>query len=251
MYDTEIVTITFFHYRGARDRWFGFRQMGLAPRRLRDISGLTFGKMLGSGGGNGFSIWPDFSTYGFLGVWNNEAAARTFLTEHRFVAELRERSHQMGTLFMRTAKVHGQWDKRTPFVENEPYQPDAPVGVLTRATISRKHLRQFWRFVPPVSRSMSQHRDGLLFSKGIGEVPIIQQATFSLWSDSHAMRAYAYESHHHKQVVRKTRETGWYSEELFARFHPYAVQGALPGLKQSLDGLGLEEYSTKGMMNAE
>lgn len=251
MQSSEVVTISFFQYRGARDRWFGFRQMGLAPRRLRDITGLRFGKMLGSGGGNGFSIWPDFSTYGFLGVWTNEGAARTFLDNHPFVADMQQRSNQMGTLFMRTAKVHGQWDGQAPFTEQADYQPDAPVGVLTRATIARKHLWKFWRFVPPVSRSMSEHRNGLLFSKGIGEVPLIQQATFSLWADSHAMRAYAYESHHHKQVVRKTREIGWYSEELFARFHPYAKQGDLPGLKQSLAGLGLEEYGAIGVMNVE
>jgi len=30
-------------------------------------------------------------------------------------------------------------------------------------------------------------------------------------------------------MVKKTRELGWYSEELFSRFHPFEVRGNLIG----------------------
>lgn len=204
--------------------------MGIAPNALRGTKGLRFCKMLGSGGGNGFSIWPDFTTYGLLAVWENEARAHAFFDQHPIPAEFISRAEEWLTLYMRTAKVHGEWGGSNPFPVTTDYAPDRLVGVLTRATIRPKHLWRFWRFVPGVSAAMSAHREGLLFSKGIGELPLIQQATFSLWDNSHAMQAYAYRSQHHRKVIQKTRELGWYQEELFARFHPYATDGSLTGV---------------------
>ena len=132
------------------------------------------------------------------------------------------------TVYMRTVMTHGQWDSVEPFQIREKMDENQVVGVITRATIRTKHLWRFWRFVPPVSHSVAK-REGLLFSVGIGELPIIQQATFSLWQNSHLMKAYAYQSRFHKEVVRRTRELGWYKEELFARFHPYASEGSWHG----------------------
>ena len=43
------------------------------------------------------------------------------------------------------------------------------------------------------------------------------------------MMAYAYKNKKHAAMVKKTRELGWYSEELFSRFHPFEVQGNLIG----------------------
>lgn len=230
MNGSEIVTITFFRYIGLRDAWFGFRQMGIAPGALEGVDGLQFCKMLGSGSGNGFSIWPDFTTYGLLAVWDSEEQARTFFRSHPVPLAFVDRSREYLTLYMRTAKVHGEWNAGNPFPVTTPYASDQLVGVLTRATIHTKHLWRFWRFVPAVSGAMSAHREGLLFSKGVGELPLIQQATFSLWENSQAMQAYAYQSTHHREVIQKTRELGWYKEELFARFHPYASAGHLSGV---------------------
>ena len=71
--------------------------------------------------------------------------------------------------------------------------------------------------------------EGRIFSIGIGELPIIQQATFSLWQDAKKMMDYAYKSQFHSEVVQKTRALGWYSEELFARFSPYKESGTWEG----------------------
>jgi hypothetical protein len=53
------------------------------------------------------------------------------------------------------------------------------------------------------------------------------QATFSVWSSADAMFDYAYSNPKHAEMVKKTRELNWYSEELFARFEPYKVEGSL------------------------
>ena len=43
------------------------------------------------------------------------------------------------------------------------------------------------------------------------------------------MKAYAYRNKHHREVIQKTRQLGWYKEEMFARFHPYKSEGSWNG----------------------
>lgn len=227
MQSSQIVTFTLLRYTGWRNRWWGLQQMGLAPEQLSgDIPGLRFAKMLGSGAGKGFSIWPNFGVYALLAVWDDEDAARDFFALHSWFQPFKERAAYQ-TFFLRVIKAHGAWDGQNPFEPAAEMDPDKPIAVLTRATIARKHLWRFWSYVPPVSASIQRHQKDLLLAIGIGELPLIQQATFSIWKNAKAMMEYAYQSQHHKGVVRKTRELGWYSEELFARFQPYSFEGNL------------------------
>ncbi len=226
----NVVTLTFFHFKTTAQKWWALRQMGLARKPLRSVQGLKFVRLMGSGAGNGFSIKPDFSVYGLLAVWQREEDAIRFFRRHLLFSTYLKKAEEYWTIFMHTAKVHGAWESQNPFPANVQFNPESLVGVLTRATIKAKHLARFWKFVPGVSQAMPQPGEqGLLFSKGIGELPLIQQATFSLWQNSWYMQAYAYQGAHHQEVIRETRRRQWYSEELFARFHPYATEGSWKG----------------------
>ena len=66
---------------------------------------------------------------------------------------------------------------------------------------------------------------GLITSYGIGEMPWIKQATFSVWESKEDMKNFAYSVHEHKDVIRKTRSENWYKEELFVRFRILSVKG--------------------------
>lgn len=228
MKNDQVVTVSFFRYEGWRSCWWAFQEMGRAPGQLKQITGLNFVKMLGSGGGNGFSLRPNFRVYGLLAVWEEESAARQFFQAHSKFREFQKRSEEYWTVFLHTVMAHGVWEGQSPFPITRDFQEEQPVAVLTRATIHPRHLLRFWRFVPRVSRSV-ENREGLLFSVGVGELPLVQQATFSLWRNSRLMKAYAYQSAFHKEVVRRTRQLGWYKEELFARFQPYASEGSWYG----------------------
>lgn len=199
--------------------------MGRWPRPWSGVPGLQFAKLLGTGGGNGFAVGPDWSTYGLLAVWDDEAAARHFFKNHPFPLSYAQRAEATQTAFLHTSTAHGQWDGQKPFETTVTFDPSAPVAVLTRATIRRRHLWRFWRQVPGVSKSMDG-RPGLIFAKGVGELPWIQQATFSLWSTGQAMLDYAYHGQQHREVIQQTRRLGWYREELFARFVPYRSEGS-------------------------
>jgi len=220
----QIVTLTFFRYSGIRNKWWAFKLMGQGLEQLQEVEGISFVKMLGSGSGNGFSIWPNFGTYGLLAVWDKERQAQHFFQHNELFNECKHRSAGWWTTYMQAARFHGQWDGSCPFEETVPYDKQKLVAVITRATIATSKLWQFWRFVPQVGRAV-EGEPGLIFSVGVGELPLVQQATFSLWENSEQMMDYAYRSRYHKEVVKKTRELGWYTEELFARFHPYHTEG--------------------------
>jgi hypothetical protein len=85
---------------------------------------------------------------------------------------------------------------------------------------------------------------GLLFSAGIGEAPVYRQATFSLWQNSEAMKAFAYRMQEHRDVVRDTRKYAWYSEEMFLRFRPLYSCGSVRGINPL-------DMATAGMTSGE
>ncbi|MDP5082005.1 MAG: hypothetical protein NWP87_05055 [Winogradskyella sp.] len=221
----QTTVISFFNYEGAKQKWHALGRMGRPPLLNQNVEGLTFWKALGSGSGNGFSVWPDFSTFGLLTVFNTEEQACQFL-ESQIISEYTDHSLNFSHVLMHSIKAHGQWSKQEPFKASATYDATKPIAVITRATIKPKLAYKFWRYVPSVSKSMID-RKGLIFSKGIGEWPILMQATFSLWETGDDMMAYAYKNPKHADMVKKTRELDWYAEELFSRFHLFKIKGDL------------------------
>ena len=204
--------------------------MGLVPPLWKNTPSLTFAKMLGSGGGSGFSLWPHWGQYFSLTTWETQSAAEAYLdqnSEHKAIKRLRLHQSSEWSLILQPYKAHGAWDKQSPFYPPKGSQkppPTEPVVILTRARIRMKKLFSFWRDVPQVSKSMRDIKGNTL-AVGIGELPLIQQATISMWENEAAMRAFAYSSQAHRDVIKRTRELNWYSEELFARFRVIARRG--------------------------
>lgn len=215
-------TLTLFRFDSLSSRWWIFTQMGLAIGELGKTPGLTFGRLLGSGGGNGFSVWPNFGTYAWLGQWESREAA-TMFSQSNWFQNARNRGSGITTFHLEPTMAHGEWGGEQPFPLSQEYDPAKPVAVITRATIRTRKLADFWRYVPRTSKSIYDHPDRML-SIGIGEYPIFMQATFSYWKSGKAMQEFAYKSNHHKEVVKLTRERDWYKEELFVRFTVLEVE---------------------------
>lgn len=85
----------------------------------------------------------------------------------------------------------------------------------------------FWKHARPVE-GQHQAANGCIIAAGLGEMPLLRQATFTIWESAEAMDAFAH-SHDHLNAIRATRAGGYFSEELFARFVPYDMQGAWKG----------------------
>ena len=101
---------------------------------------------------------------------------------------------------------------------------------ITRAKIRWSKNLRFWRAVPPVIVSL-RGGVGVQVAIGIGEAPLGLQGTLSIWSDSAALKAFAYKGAAHSAVIRETLSQGWYSEELFARFALLEVRGSVTSNK--------------------
>lgn len=225
----QIVTISFFRFHGFQQKYWAFSMMQLAHSQIMsEASGLTFYKLLGSGGVDGFSWKPNFGVYGFLGVWEDEKHAHHFFRNSKIFNQYTDRSTEFFTTYLSSIKSHGTWSKVNPFLTDESVQTIGSIAVLTRATIRASKLPEFWFKVAGVSDTLKNYK-GRRFSIGIGEWPLIQQATFSIWNSQEEMMDYAYKNPIHRKVIHNTRARGWYSEELFARFSISKLEGTWDG----------------------
>lgn len=198
--------------------------MQFAHKPLKKIKGLQTYKLMGSGK-PGFNPLADWSVYALLQIWDNDKAATKFFEESGLIKKYRNKCVENYTLFLKNLKVKGAWSGRNPFVESDSIDVKNPfITVITRATIKTNLLFKFWNYVP-TSQKPLEHNEGLIYAKGIGEVPFLQMATLSIWRDKDSLMKYAYGSKEHAKAIAKTKELDWYSEELFSRFQPYKSLG--------------------------
>lgn len=223
--DTQTVTFSFFRYSGLQKIW-GMQQMYSARAPMRKMKGLKFFKPVGSGSGVGYSLWPDWGTYGMLAVWDNMACAEQFL-ESKLFEEYVNHSYEQYTVFLKPLSSRGAWSGFNGWEFSDPNPESRLIAALTRATLKPSYLFKFWSQVPRVS---DEHRDfkGLIFTKGIGEIPVMEQATFSIWESVADMESFAYNTFH-ADAVKETRKRDGFREEMFTRLKPFKSMGAWKG----------------------
>jgi len=190
---------------------------------------MTFFKLMGSGQGKVFSLQPDWSRYTLLATWRHPEDARSFFENSPAMRAFREKTNEMWTVSLYPIQSQGLWSGVNPFQPiTVPVPPDAPVGILTRASIRPRALRQFWKYAPQSAKGL-EGANGLLFSIGVGELPFVRQATLSIWQNLAGMKAFAYGTPEHKEAMKQKVRQNWYSEELFARFLPVDSTGTIEG----------------------
>jgi hypothetical protein len=176
---------------------------------------------MGSGKNGTFDIMPDFNQWAIMVFYEaekyHEADLKPLLGKFIigwwkfFKADTRY-------FLLEPYAGHGTWDGQS-FVDpkNKTADPEGKIAVLTRATIRLSRLKHFWTAVPKTADQLETNK-GFIYSIGIGEIPFIKQATFSVWESIEDMKAFAYKKMAHQEVIRRTRKESWYSEEMFLRF---------------------------------
>ena len=217
--------------------WAGFVSMAVFRFPLLLNKKTSFWKLMGSGKNGTFDIWPDWRQWAVLEVWSEESGVRSkemtpdsqLLTPDFLVSWWQFFHCEKWTLVLEPIEGHGSWDGKQCFGEL-PKQTDYEgiIAVLTRATIRLGKLSSFWENVNGVANQMAG-AEGFITSLGIGEVPLIKQATFSIWESKTHMKQFAYQMQEHAEVIRKTRKENWYSEDMFVRFKILSSKGTLHG----------------------
>lgn len=222
-------TFTLFGFNSG-NRYWAFKQMGIASIQLKKVAGLKFFKLLGAGKGLGFSIVPDFGRYALFAVWENHEAKEDFFERHRLFEQYQAKAYESWTATLKPISTHGLWSNSNPFEELPRFEPELnrPVAILTRASIRTNKLIPFWQNVPATSTAISK-AEGLIASIGVGELPVVRQATLSFWKNMESAKKFAYQDKIHAEVIRKTRQQRWYKEEMFARFSAIDAVGTWNG----------------------
>ena len=202
-------------------------------RALRRVPGARFAKLLGTGRGTRMAASADLRRWAIFAVWESSGDLDRFRRSHPLSQRWDEQAIERYDVTMEPLGAHGTWDREDPLDGLTAHAGTrgggvGPIAVLTRATVDWRKLTAFLGAVPEVDRTLDE-AGGLLARVGIGEVPIGRQATFSLWQDTDAMRAFAYGGPEHAAVIRRTRDEAWYAEEWFARFRPVDRSGTWDG----------------------
>ena len=227
---SQVTTITFFKYKGLFNQIWAFGMMQFAHRYLKNTEGLRFYKLMGTGKDAGFNPFPDWSTYAILQVWNSQQEADQFIDHSKLMQKYLARASERWSLYLGAIQSKGTWNGENPFTLTDvPKDKNSMLAIITRASIRPGKLRRFWSYVPTSERPLANN-SGLLFKKGIGEVPFLQMATFSIWKSEEYLKDFAYRSEEHAKAIKMTQELDWYSEELFARFIPIRSVGSWNGI---------------------
>lgn len=204
---------------------WGFLRFPLGRFPLRNVVGLKFSKILGSGKNGGFGLKPSATHQGLFCVFDTEDHADAFLKSD-IVKGYRDRAREFFTAKLAAYSAKGSWSGSTISVDaQEP--KNGPIAALTRASIKPTKAAQFWKRSPPAEDSLAKAQ-GCLLAVGLGEAPIFRQATFSIWESLDAMNAYA-RTGAHLEAIKASLGGGHFSESMFVRFKPIAPTGVWKG----------------------
>ncbi len=212
----QIITLSVFKYDNFSAKTWAFGMMQFAHKHLSKAKGCSFYKLLGSGK-DGFNPFPDWSVYAVLQVWDNEELASEFIHKSKLFKEYYKKSSAHSILYLKSIQARGKWSGINPFAIQEIDLSNQKIAVITRASIKWSKLFTFWKFVPESQKPLINAK-GLIYTKGFGEVPFKEMATFSIWDSKDDLFKFAYQSKEHVEAIKKTRSIDWYSEEMFSRF---------------------------------
>lgn len=242
----------------ARALPWGWLQLMLGQRSVASTPGLRLTRVLGSGRDGGFGLAPSLVRHGLMTFFDHEDQARTFAAKAPAMVLRRERSHESLTALLRVTSSRGSWNRvalapapalsttppptPSPALASMPMtvlsvdaateaaptpQRQGPVASLTRASIRPLQAARFWRHAPATQADVC-NAAGCRLAVGLGEAPLLRQATFSLWDDDAALVAYA-QSGAHRAAAQGAWQQQWFSESMFTRFEVLHIEGTWHG----------------------
>lgn len=206
---------------------WGWWRVARGQRALVGQPGLLFAKALGSGHEGGFGLRPSATRQGLFAVFEGEDLADRFIERSKHARDYRSRSRETCVMKLRATSCRGSWDGQQIAVTAAAPQ-QGPVVSLTRASIRPSRAGAFWRQSPPSEASLAR-APGCRLAVGLGEAPLLRQATLSLWKDQQHMDAYA-RSGAHLAAIHAAYDGRYFSESMFVRFVALSMRGQWKGV---------------------
>jgi hypothetical protein len=169
---------------------------------------------------------PTLGRVGLIAAWDSDEALDGFLAGHPLAAELAHGWH----VRLAPTRIVGAWSKLDGIPRDEaPMSAREPAAVLT---LGRLRLSQTLRFLKAsaAAEGLARRDPALLASTGLARPPALV-ATFSLWQNTTAMRAYASgdAGEGHVAATRAHAMRPFHHESAFVRFRPYGSAGSWDG----------------------
>lgn len=181
---------------------------------LSRMPGVRFAKVLGSGFEGGFGLRPSLSRHGLFCVFAGPEAARAFVASD-WIQILNRRASCWCWMQLEAYSSRGRWSGQSISASAEAPE-SGPVVSLTRASIRPMQATRFWRLAPPAETALA-HAPGCRLAVGLGEAPVLRQATLSVWDSVQAMNAYA-RSGAHQRAIETAYRGEHFSESMFVRW---------------------------------
>jgi spheroidene monooxygenase len=220
---SDDVAVVLLAHLAPRHRPWGWWRVVRGGGVFRGTPGLVFAKVLGSGHEGGFGLRPSASRQGLFAVLEDESAARRFLAQSALVAAWQGRCVEACTMLLRATSSRGSWSGHRIGVGAAAPPAGEPIVSLTRASIRPGRAAAFWKMSPAAEASLAAAA-GCRLAVGLGEAPLLRQATLSVWRDAASMEAYARRGAH-LDAIRAAREGGHFAESMFVRFVPISIRG--------------------------
>lgn len=223
---TQTVSLSFFRFSGPLARAWALMMMGAARLPLGQVPGIGFCKLCGAGKGEGFNPTVNPFTIAILATWDDIETAQQQTANAKIFQRYQNRAIENWSVFLTPQSARGAWGGETPFLpQNAP--TNGAVAALTRASIRKSAVLRFWKQVPDISANIGSDPN-VIFKAGIGELPMLDQVTFSIWPNQAAMNDFA-RTGPHGAAIKAVRAGNWFSEELFARFSVHSDSGTWNG----------------------
>jgi hypothetical protein len=169
---------------------------------------------------------PPLGRAGLFAFWDDEHAAEAFFDDDprgtRFQDGLRAT--------LRPLRAHGSWPGLPEEVpKGRKAAHDGPVVVLTMSWLRVTQLGRFTRASRPAEQAALADT-AMLWATSAVRLPFA--ATFSIWSDTRSVMAYAYSRRRpeHPQAIDEGDRKSFNKRATFVRLAPVRIEGRLDGV---------------------
>jgi len=214
-------------------RSWGWIRLAQGGSALKQVEGLMFAKVMGSGHEGGFVLRPSPSHQGLVLMFDQRAQAEAFLNSD-LCQTYKKNAREWFSATLMIDSSRGSWNALSwhPTSEDrvqisKSIRDQLPVATMTRASIRSSSALAFWRYAPAAQADL-QTAKGCLLAMGLGEAPLLRQCTFSIWEDTPSMVAYAQSGAHHS-AIKAAYKHGFFSESMFVRMKVLSMVGTWQG----------------------